>query len=46
MAKKDGFTLMKRFYYLQKPLGEKVKPKRTKIESLDELEYNEYIPYG
>ena len=46
MAKKDGFRIVERFYYLQKPLGEKVKPKRAKIELLDELEYNEYIPYG
>ncbi len=46
MAKKDGFKLAKRFYCLQKPLGEKVKPKKAKIELLDELEYNEYIPYG
>jgi len=46
MAKKDGFKLAKRFYYVQKPLGEKVKPKRTKIESLDELDYKDYIPYG
>ncbi|NJE08638.1 GNAT family N-acetyltransferase [Thermococcus sp. M39] len=46
MAKKDGFKLVKRFYYIQKPLGEKIKPKRTKIGSLDELDYKDYIPYG
>ena len=46
MTKKDGFGIVERFYYVQKPLGEKIKPKRTKIESLDELDYKDYIPYG
>ncbi|WP_365942337.1 GNAT family N-acetyltransferase [Thermococcus sp.] len=46
MAKKDGFKVVERFYYVQRALGEEKEPKLSRINSLDELDYEGYIPYG
>ncbi|WP_457742597.1 GNAT family N-acetyltransferase [Thermococcus sp.] len=46
MAKKDGFKIVERFYYVQRALGDGEKPKPSKSDSLEELDYKGYIPYG
>jgi len=46
MAKKDGFKVVERFYYIQRPLEEGKEPKLSKIASLAKLDYESYIPYG
>ncbi|GAB6101554.1 hypothetical protein JCM16138_07770 [Thermococcus atlanticus] len=46
MAKKDGFKIVERFYYIKRALGDGEHPRPSKIHSLDELDYKDYIPYG
>ena len=46
MAKKDGFKVVERFYYVQRALEEEKEPNVSKISSLDELGYEGHIPYG
>jgi len=46
MAKKDGFKIVERFYDIQRVLGEEEEPTLSRINSLDELDYEGYIPYG
>lgn len=46
MAKKDGFRIVERFYYIQREPENEESPKPSKIDSLNELEYEGYIPYG
>ncbi len=46
MAKKDGFKIVRRFYYIQRTLEDGEHPKPSKIRSLEELDYKDYIPYG
>ncbi|RLF80627.1 GNAT family N-acetyltransferase, partial [Thermococci archaeon] len=46
MAKKDGFKIVERFYDIQRALEEEKEPKLSRINSLDELDYEGYIPYG
>ena len=46
MARKSRFKIVKRFYYIQRPLVVGEEPEISKIASLDELDYQDYIPYG
>jgi N-acetylglutamate synthase-like GNAT family acetyltransferase len=48
MAKKDGFKIVKRYYIMGKAVEEikPSKPSDSTIISLEELEYEEYIPVG
>lgn len=46
MAKKDGFKIVERFYYIQRVPVKGEEPEVSKITSLDEFEYQTYIPYG
>ncbi|EHR79367.1 GNAT family acetyltraansferase [Thermococcus litoralis DSM 5473] len=48
MAKKDGFKIVKRYYIMGKAVEEikPSKPSDSTIASLEELEYEEYIPVG
>lgn len=46
MAKKDGFKVVERFYYIQRPLVAGEESKISEIISLNELDYKGYIPYG
>ncbi|WP_148881920.1 MULTISPECIES: GNAT family N-acetyltransferase [Thermococcus] len=45
MAKRDGFKVVARFYYIQRPPVPEDTPERAEIKPSDEMEYR-YIPYG